>query len=169
MLTPLLAAVITIGAASQPMKVDGRIDPAEWAGATRVDSFVEVQPGDSIPPQVRTEVFLSYDRDTLYVAFKAQDPDPSKILAHYADHDNAGADDWVSVFLDTFHDQRRAFYFECNPLGIQYDSIQSETFGSDSSWDTLWDSAGRLTPEGFEVEMAIPFKSIRFPNDEKQT
>lgn len=169
MLTPLLAAVITIATTSQPVKVDGRIDPQEWAGAARIDSFVEVYPGENIPPAVRTEVFLAYDRENLYIAFQCQDPEPSKVQAHYADRDGAGADDWVGVFLDTFNDRRRALYFKCNPLGIQSDSAQSESFGGDTSWDTLWDSAGRLTETGFEVEMAIPFKSLRFPNSDRQT
>src|SRR5262249_55748286 len=78
-------------------------------------------------------------------------------------------DDSVTVFLDTFHDRRRAYVFSANPLGIQRDGVITEGQEVDYSFDTLWDSEGRLTADGFVVRMAIPFKSLRFREAPAQT
>ena len=102
-----------------------------------------------------------------FFAFEAFDPEPEKIRAHYTDRDRIFNDDWVGVVLDTYDDERRAFDFLCNPLGIQCDAIESNNFND--SWDAIWDSNGRITDEGFIVEMSIPFSSLRFQNkDGKQ-
>src|SRR6185436_20135275 len=79
--------------------------------------------------------------------------------------DNAFGDDFLGIILDTFNDQRRAFEFFANPLGVQMDLTQNEMTGNeDSSWDAIWASAGRITASGYEVEMRIPFSSLRFPS-----
>jgi hypothetical protein len=99
------------------------------------------------------------------VAVRAHDPEPEAIRARLRDRDAAYQDDFVGVILDTFHDQRRAFMFLANPLGVQMDAVLDEVGGGgeDNSWDAIWDSAGRITATGYEVEMAIPFTSLRFP------
>src|SRR5581483_3708492 len=120
--------------------------------------------GDSVPATARTEMWLTYDHHALYVAVRAQDPQPRQVLARLRDRDNAFQDDFVGVVLDTFDDEHRAFEFFVNPLGVQMDLTQNDvTNNEDSSWDAIWDSAGRLTATGYEVEMAIPFSSLRFP------
>ena len=66
--------------------------------------------------------------------------------------------------LDTFNDERRAFEFRINPLGVQADAVFSELDGfEDFSWDAIWESAGRITDTGYVVEAAIPFNQLRFP------
>ncbi|MEJ2546039.1 MAG: carbohydrate binding family 9 domain-containing protein, partial [Calditrichaceae bacterium] len=102
----------------------------------------------------------------IFVAFIAYDPDPSKIRARYCDRDNIWDDDWILILFDTFNDQRRTYDFTCNPLGIQGDMIETPTGGGDE-WDAIWDSDGRITEEGFIVEMAIPFSSLNFPSGEE--
>ena len=86
-----------------------------------------------------------------------------------AKREDIGSDDRVVVYLDTFRDRRRAYVFEVNPLGVQRDGIRTEGQGTDYTYDTVWRSEGRLTPEGFRVLVAIPFGSIRFSSDEQQT
>jgi hypothetical protein len=123
----------------------------------------EVRPGENIPAPVKTQALLAYGPRALYIAFRAFDPEPGKIRARLLDRDTAFDDDWVGIVLDTFNDQRRMFDFLVNPLGVQADEVESNE-GEDLAWDAIWDSAGRITDQGYEVEMVIPFSSLRFPS-----
>lgn len=147
-----------------PVQVDGVLDEAAWAGAPTFELAYETRPGENVPPPVRSEGWVAFDDRNFYFAFKAYDPEPEKIRARFTDRDRAYQDDFIGLVLDTFNDERRAFEFFVNPLGVQMDLIQDDVTGTeDESWDTLWDSAGRLTPEGYVVEAAIPLSSLRFP------
>ena len=112
--------------APSEIKVDGVLDEPAWTGALRLALDYEVRPGENIKPPVATEVFLANSEAALYVAFRAHDPDPARILAHYTDRDEIYDDDWVVIILDTFNDQRRTYDFFANPLGIQGDQIEKE-------------------------------------------
>ncbi len=143
--------------------IDGHADEAAWQGALVQEIAYEIQPGDNIPAPVHTTVRIGYTRDALYLAFRAQDSNPAAIRAHLRDRDSAFDDDWVGVFLDTFNDNRRGYEFLVNPLGVQSDLINDATTGNeDPSWDGLWSSAGRITTDGYEVELRIPFSTLRF-------
>jgi hypothetical protein len=153
-----------------PIAVDGVLDDPGWRDALVLELGYEVTPGENIPPLVRTEVLLCFDEDRLYVAFRAHDPEPGAIRARYSDRDRIFDDDWVAVVLDTFDDARRSFDFFVNPLGIQGDSIETTGGSSVTEWDAIWDSAGRIGDDGYVVEMAIPFSSLRFqPTTSDQT
>lgn len=146
--------------------IDGKLDDAAWQGALVQEIAYDIQPGDNTPAPAKTLVRIGYTADALYVAFHATDPDPSQIRAHLRDRDAAFNDDWVGVFLDTFNDHRRGYELIVNPLGVQADLIRDETNSNnqeDPSWDGLWQSAGRLTADGYDVEMRIPFSTLRFP------
>src|SRR5262249_41522339 len=80
-----------------------------------------------------------------------------------SDRDNVFNDDFVGIALDSFNDERRAYEFFANPLGVQADMLMDDTSGNeDSAWNAIWGSAGRVTATGFEVEMVIPFTQLRF-------
>lgn len=145
--------------------LDGILDEPLWQAALRIEGNIEVSPGENIPAPVQTEAFLAYNDSYVFVAIKAYDPDPSQIRAHLCDRDNIWDDDWVLILFDTFNDQRRTYDFFCNPFGIQADQIETTT-GGGGEWDTIWDSAGRITDEGYVVEMAIPFRSLGFPRSD---
>ena len=168
---PVKAKQYRVEATSGPMKVDAILDEPAWAAAQPMEFDAETNPGDNIAPPVRTVGYITYDSKNLYVAFRAYDPRPQEIRAHLSDRDTAFSDDFVGVVLDTFNDNRRAFEFFVNPLGVQMDLIQDDTNrNEDSSWDAIWNTAGQITPEGYIVEMAIPFTSLRFPKtNEEQT
>jgi hypothetical protein len=143
---------------------DGVLDEPVWQGPPTFTLDYETYPADNQPPPVRTDFWITYDDRQLYVAVRAHDPEPAQIRARLRDRDNAFNDDFVGVVLDTFDDERRAFEFFVNPLGVQMDLFQNDVSGGeDTSWDALWATGGRLTPGGYEVEMAIPFSSLRFP------
>lgn len=145
------------------INVDAFLDEPFWKEAVKIDANIEVRPGENIEAPVKTEVLLAYDDSQIFVAFKAFDPDPSQIRAHYCDRDKIFDDDWILILFDTFNDQRRTYDFACNPLGIQSDFIETTTSGSSGDWDAIWESDGRITEEGYIVEMAIPFSSLNFP------
>lgn len=146
------------------MSIDGSLVEKAWADALVLELKYEVQPGENVPPPVRTEVLLTYGRGHLYIAFRCYDSDPSAIRAHLSDRDRIDGDDWAGVVLDTFNDERRSFDFVVNPLGVQWDFI--ETASDSPSWDAIWESAGRITSWGYAIEMSIPFNQLRFQHSD---
>jgi len=160
--------------AGTPIHVDGVLDEPSWNDATVIPLNYEYRPGDNIPAVVATDVMITFDHNYLYVAFRAEDPEPGKIRAHLMDRDQIDTfiqDDHVVLMIDTFNDERRGFQFRVNPLGVQADAIFSETNGiEDFSWDLIWDSAGRITDFGYVIEIGISLKQLRFPRtDDAQT
>ena len=141
-------------------KIDGIISEAEWNKALKLNVGFEVRPAENIPAPVKTELLLAFSESTLYAAIIAYDPEPGKIRARITDRDELWDDDWAGLMLDTFNDERRSFDFICNPLGVQSDFIEGLDSGGEI--DVIWDSMGRINSEGYVIEMAIPFSSIRF-------
>ncbi|MFH1312213.1 MAG: DUF5916 domain-containing protein [Candidatus Eisenbacteria bacterium] len=153
---------------SSDVNVDGHLDERIWEKALLLTLDYEVRPSENVPPPVKTEILLAYDETHLYCGVRAYDPDPSQICARLCDRDNLWDDDWFALNLDTFNDQRRSYLLFCNPLGVQADNIEV-TGGDGTEWDPIWDSAGRITEEGYVLEMAVPFSSLRFQRtDEDQ-
>jgi hypothetical protein len=149
--------------ATSAIDLDGALTESTWSTALQIDLNYEVRPGENTEPPVRTQCLVTYDDRFVYVGFRAFDPDPTKIRARYSDRDQAWDDDWVGIVLDTFNDQRRAYELFSTPLGVQIDAIRDDVGDKyDDSWNAIWKSAGRITDEGYEVEMAIPFNQIRF-------
>jgi hypothetical protein len=151
------------------MKPTGDIAPQ----MAKVTGFVQRNPHDGEPVSEATEAYLGYDQKNLYVAFVCFD-DPQKVRGRMSRREDIADDDEVEVMLDTFHDRRRAYAFQTTPLGVQWDAIFSESSREevsgnwDTSWDTVWDSRGKITRHGFVVLISVPFKSLRFPEGEKQ-
>jgi hypothetical protein len=155
----------------QSIDIDGVIDEEAWKDATQIKINIETRPGENIAAPVETLAYLVEDGDNLYIAFDAKDPNPSQIRAYLRDRDSAFNDDFVGIVLDTYGDERRAFEFFVNPLGVQMDLTNDDiNQNEDDSWDAIWDSAGRISEEGFVVEMRIPLSQLRFSKQEgKQT
>ena len=147
--------------------IDGKIDEPIWFSAARVGNFCEINPGDNSQPSVRTEMLVAYDDKHLYIGVICYDPEPGKIRANITDRDNIGGDDFAGILIDTFHDQQTSYEFFVNPYGIQFDQRRLKNM-EDSSFDTVWKSAGEINSIGWTAEMAIPFRSLRFPNRAEQ-
>ncbi len=141
--------------------IDGRLDDEIWRQAIVLKDFYQVQPGDNILPSQQTEVLLGYDDKFLYVAFRAHD-NSGKVRATIAGRDHIFDDDTVGMYLDTFNDQRKAYQLFFNPLGVQADAVLTDGQGSDASVDIVMESKGAVTSNGYVVEVAIPFKSLRY-------
>jgi hypothetical protein len=141
--------------------IDGQLNDAVWRSAAAFGDFVQTQPGDNVKPTHSTEVLMGYDSKNLYIAFNAKQKRDT-IRATVARRDNIFNDDYVLVHLDTFNDQRQAYLLFFSPLGIQADGTFTEGRGEDYSLDIVMDSKGVLTEDGFTIEVAIPFKSLRY-------
>ena len=140
----------------------------------KVTGFTQHNPHDGEAVSEPTDAYLGYDQKNLYVVFVCFD-DPNQVRARMSVREDIHDDDQVEIILDTFHDRRRAYMFQTTPLGVQWDAIWTEasreeqTQGHfDTSFDTVWDSRGKVTDRGFVVWMAIPFKSLRFPTSKSQ-
>ncbi len=160
------------------VRIDGKLDEPVWSQATRLTGFWQYQPVDGRPAEEETEVLVWYAPDAIYFGIIAHDRNPTAIRATVADRDNIDNDDYVVLDLDTFHDRRRAFFFAVNPLGVQADGVRSEGAGqvsslipgsTDKNPDFTWDSKGRITDRGYEIEIRIPFRSLRYPGGGPQT
>ncbi len=154
------------------ISVDGRLDEPGWEVAARIALGFEVAPRENAAAPVETECRLLHDSNHLYVSCTARDPAPEQIRAHLVDRDRIAGHDRVAITLDPFNDSRRAFRFVVSAVGIQSDAIVSQQVGGgggttsvDLTWDAIWSSGGRITDEGYTVEAAIPFRSLRFPPD----
>jgi Domain of unknown function (DUF5916) len=133
-----------------------------------VTDFVQRDPHEGEPASQGTTAYLGYDDKNFYVGFLCLDKEPGKIRAHVLPRDSIWNDDHVSVTIDTYNAHHRAVNFSVNPLGIQSDSLFTENYGFDDSFDTLWTSRGKITSRGYAVLISIPFKTLRFsPQDDK--
>lgn len=154
------------------LRIDGVLDERVWRRAARLTGFHGFQPVDGRPAEERTEVRVWYSATAIHFGIIADDRSPASIRATMADRDNIDQEDRVTIYLDTFDDRRRAFVFSVNPLGVQQDGVRSEgasnagsLFGGsvDLNPDYRFESKGRVTDRGYEVEVRIPFKSLRYP------
>ncbi|MCU1264859.1 MAG: hypothetical protein JWM21_1177 [Acidobacteria bacterium] len=145
----------------KPPVIDGKLDDEVWKQAVVLRDFYQINPGDNITPSKPSEAFIGYDSKFFYFAFHAYD-EPDKIRASVAQRDQVFGEDNVRIFLDTFNDQRKAYILGWNPLGVQQDGITTEGSNTDYSVDIVMESKGMLTSDGWTLEVAIPFKSLRY-------
>src|SRR6266536_4260124 len=160
-LPPEKARPVSLSRFEMPPVIDGKLDDNVWKKALILKDFYQTQPGDNIAPSKPTEVFLGYDPKFLYIAFHCYD-EPGKVRAKIPKRDNIWDDDYVGILFDTFNDQRKAYEFDFNPLGIQADGIWTDGQGEDFSLDIVMESRGVVTEDGYTIEVALPFKSLRY-------
>ena len=159
---PAAEAVALTRAETAP-KIDGVLDDAVWQAARPWSDFLTAKPDYGKRVSEKTEVYLAYDREHIYAAFRCLDSEPDKIKTSVCRRDSIDSDDWVAVAIDTFDDQQNGFMFVVNPSGIQGDGMLNQDGNGNFDYDMVWQSAGRVNGQGYVVEMAIPFKSLRYP------
>ena len=173
----------------EPPVIDGSLADDAWRQAAHLATFVQTTPVEGAAATEPTDVYVAFDGDNLYVGIRARYAEPGLIRANRADRDQIAEDDTVSLFFDPFRDRQRAYQFTVNGFGVQGDAILNSTglrnrsqrraLGSagrvpsdtppngipegDISWDALFASAGALSDDGWTAELAIPFKSLRYP------
>jgi hypothetical protein len=147
--------------------VDGRLDDPAWSEAAVLTGFSQFSPVDRQPAGDSTEVLVMYSDYAIYFGIRAFESHGA-VAANLADRDRIGSNDHVELYLDTFNDRRRSLLFAVNALGIQSDGTFIEGAGVDRSPDFQFDSKGRVTEYGYEVEIRIPFKGIRYQQTPSQ-
>lgn len=158
-------AIPTLNSAAN---IDGELDDAIWQQAAVTELKYETQPGENIAALVKTEARVYATKTSLFVAFTAKDINPKLIRATLKDRDKLWSDDLVGIKLDTFNNARLAYQFFINPLGVQLDSIENELTGEESeAWDGIWKSAGKITADGYQVEVELPLRLFNF--DDKKS
>ncbi|HSQ30504.1 MAG TPA: DUF5916 domain-containing protein [Gemmatimonadaceae bacterium] len=163
--------------------IDGQLTEGAWAQAAVLAGFSQFSPQDGIPAADSTQILLWYSSTALYVGIRAFEQHGA-VHATLADRDKISADDNVQILLGTFHDQRQAYVFAVNPFGVQMDGTIVESGASfnsgwtptisgraapDLSQDFVFASRGRLTDYGYEVELRIPFKSLKYQSADVQS
>ena len=146
--------------------VDGSLDEAPWKTAPKIGEFTQREPRPGLLPTELTEVTLLYDADNLYVGIECHDSEPRGVIGTQMGRDaNLGSDDRIEILLDTFRDQRNAFYFATNPAGALLDGLVFANGQSNTDWNAIWHVRTRRTEQGWTAEFAIPFKSLNFATE----
>lgn len=169
-----LAAKKTLQVArtAERIKLDGRLDESFWASAQIATDFLHQWPTPGKPATQRTEVRLAYTDASLYVSAKCLDTHPDSIFHRLSKRDELENTDAFSITIDAYRDGQNAVMFGVTPDNIQFDSkfsLANANFdngnpdGEDSNWDAVWNSAAEITPEGWVLELEIPYSALRFP------
>jgi hypothetical protein len=158
-----------------PPRIDGVLDDDVWQTAAHITDFTQQAPLDGAPATERTDVYVAYDSERIYFGFHVHYQDPSIMRANRVERDRAMMDDLMTIYFDTFLDQQRGYDFDVNGYGVQGDGVMaaggrggrgggsSAIPFADRSWDALFDTGGTIVEDGYVAEMAIPFKSLRYP------
>ena len=182
---------VTLPRLDATVVIDGKLDESVWAQAARLTDFSQYQPVDGRPASDPTDVLVWYGSDAIYFGIKAHELHGDVVRATHANRDNITSEDNIQILLDTFDSHRLAFLFGVNPLGVQQDGTRSDQFGGgaggrsatgggsqeinfldgnvDLNPDYAFESKGRLVANGYEVEVRIPFKSLRYQDRAVQT
>jgi hypothetical protein len=148
---------------AEPPVIDGVMDDSVWkAEPLPLGEWVTYNPSYGEIMVQKTQVWVAYDKSYLYFAFRCQDPEPDKIKTSLARRDTLWNDDWIGISLDALGTGQSSYDLFVNPNGIQGDILNSSTAGEDTAPDWVWHSAGKITSGGYEIEMRVPLKSIRF-------
>ncbi len=165
---PKFKPTIHISRAEGSIRIDGELDDPGWVGVAKATGFAEVSPGDQIKPHVESEAWITYDENHLYVVLLAFD-NPDDVRVSLRERDNIFSDDYFGLMIDTYGDQAWGYELFVNPIGIQGDLRMVSGGNEDMAFDVVWESRGKVTDKGYQVEIAIPFASLRFPNAAQQT
>jgi len=151
------------------IKIDGDLNDDSWDQALSISLNIVNNPWHNLPSPVTTTAKIIEDGEYLYVAFIADDPHPEEIIGFLGDRDTKWGDDLVGIKLDTFNSRRLNYEFFVNPFGVQNDSIHNEvTSETNDLWDGIWYSYGKITKQGYQVEIAIPFNILNFEQGDNE-
>ncbi|KAB2924534.1 MAG: carbohydrate binding family 9 domain-containing protein [Bacteroidetes bacterium] len=158
----LAAGPVTAVRVTERIALDGRLDEPVWRSVRPVSEFLQREPVQGAPASERTEVWVAYDDNALYVAARLHDASPDSIMALLDRRDNLNTADWFGVFLDPYRDKRSGNYFVVGPTGSIGDGAMYNDDWDDSDWDGVWEAKTGMDTGGWTVEMMIPFSQLRF-------
>ncbi|MEE2790344.1 MAG: DUF5916 domain-containing protein [Acidobacteriota bacterium] len=154
----------------EPLQLDGLLQESVYSDVPAVTDFIQQEPSEGAPATDQTEVWVTFDDETLYVSARCWSEAPDQIVANEMKRDGYGmfGNDTFSVVLDTFYDRRSAFGFMTNPVGGLFDLLIANERLSNMDWNTVWNVATTRFDQGWIVEMAIPFRSLRYRSGDSQ-
>ena len=160
---------LSIQRASGEIVLDGDLTDAGWQGAQPITQWFETNVGDNVEPPVKNVGWLVYDGDHFYAAFQFEDPNPAGIRAPLGDHDAvSSATDYAGIIVDSRNDGKSAQMFLANLRGVQYDALSNDATGEDNAPDFFWDAVGKRTATGWNLEIKVPFSSLRYSKSPEQ-
>jgi hypothetical protein len=150
---------------TEPLRLDGRLDESLYESALPMTDFIQMEPSPGAPATEKTDVWIAFDQQNLYITVRCWDSQPESrwVLDEMRrDSFNIPSNENVAFYFDTFFDRRSAFLFEVTPLGAIYDAQAGNLRPGGADWNPVWSQATGRFDGGWNVEMAIPFKSIRY-------
>ena len=151
----------------EPPRIDGTLDDPAWQKAARFKDFKTFHPMAGKPPSERTEIYLTYDHENIYLGVHAFDSEPDKVRATGTQRDNPSDDDWVAFCVDSRDQALNAEFFLVTPKGNQVDGTLDANGGPNLDFNARWSSAAKQTADGWISTMAIPFKALPFHWDDQ--
>jgi hypothetical protein len=168
--TTIARPPLQIKKVSGPIVLDGDLTDAGWQGVPAVTQWFETNIGDNVEPQVNNVAWLAYDEDNFYAGFQFEDPDPKGVRAPLGDHDAiSGSTDYGGIIVDSRNDGKSAQMFLANVRGVQYDALSNDATGEDNAPDYFWDAVGKKTDTGWNLEIRVPFSSLRYSSTDVPT
>jgi hypothetical protein len=157
-------ATIRAVAVDAPLRLDGQLDEPVYARLEPVSDFIQMEPDAGQPATEKTEVWLLFDREHVYVTFRAWESQPDRLLVNEMrrDSNNIRQGDSLGFSFDTFYDRRNAVLFEVNALGGRTDGQSTNERQYNGDWNPVWELATGRFDNGWTIEIAIPFKSLRY-------
>ncbi|OWY21387.1 hypothetical protein C7N43_06800 [Sphingobacteriales bacterium UPWRP_1] len=154
----------------KPPKIDGSLTDEAWTSATTplADGFIQIEPQPGVPSRQKTEVYVMYDDNALYIVAHLHDTMPDSIMHQLSRRDDLGNTDWFGVVVDAYQDGLNGLGFILTAAGVQTD-IKYTAQGEEVAWNAVWQSAALRNEQGWVAEMRIPFSAFRFANADKQT
>jgi hypothetical protein len=154
--------------ASTPPRIDGSIDEEAWSSVEWSGGFTQQEPAEGQPPTADTQFKILYDDESLYLAYRAFDPQPGGVVSILGRRDDFPGD-WVEVNIDSYHDHRTAYSFTASVSGTQGDEFISQDGDSwDGNWDPVWEHQARIDAEGWTAEARIPLSQLRYADRDEQ-
>ncbi|HEX9653740.1 MAG TPA: DUF5916 domain-containing protein [bacterium] len=159
---------ISVNRNGRAPKIDGYLSKNEWKNAAVIFNFTQKEPREGEPVSEPTFVLITYDHKNIYFGIRCFDREPGKIVANEMRRDSdLSNNDYVEIIIDTFYDQRNAYYFATNSLGARLDSeIKTEGAHINWDWDGIWHTSARRDNLGWTAEVEIPFRTLRFEEGE---
>ena len=151
---------------NNPPIIDGVLDDATWQSITPISDFHLVRPTDGGIPSERTEVYITYDEENLYVAAMMYDSEPELTIRNILlQNSRLGQDDRIAVIIDPFNSGRTGYRFETNANGVRHDMLYQNVSQMNPDWQVIWETDAEINDQGWAMEMRIPFKTLPFDAD----
>src|SRR5688572_10140157 len=160
--------VVRVLRLEQPVQIDGRLDEPIWRTPAVATELTQRDPAEGTPATERTEVWIAYDANAVYIAARLHDTRPVSSRLGRRDSELPGSD-WFTVSFDSYHDHLSAYQFAVNPAGVRRDLRLSSDNDEDETWDPVWEAAAHSDATGWQTELRIPLSQLRFRDQDEQT